>query len=236
MRVGGRLGNGSFQPEPKHPMILPKSHHVVTLIIIICHYHQVSGHSRAEYVLSLIRERFWIIGARAAVQKSLRACVNCKKRHARVGEDTIANLLKDRITPDKPPLSYVGVDCFGPFLIRRGRSEVKRYGILYTCLVVCAIHVEVVYSLDTDSFINSLRRLMARRGSPEHIRSDNGSNFVSGEAKLRRAVSNWNQGKIANFLLQRNVEWIFNPPAGSHHGGVWECCIRNVRKVLNALV
>ena len=99
-----------------------------------------------------------------------------------------------------------------------------------------AIHIEVVHSLDTDSFINSLRRFMARRGSPERIRTDNGSNFVSGEAQIRRALSNWNQDKIRNFLLQRNVEWIFNPPSGSHHGGVWERCIRSVRKVLNALV
>ena len=73
--------------------------------------------------------------------------------------------------------------------------------------MVRAIHIEVVHSLDTDSFINSLRRFMARRGSPERIRTDNGSNFVSGEADLRRAISNWNQDKIRNFLLQRNVEW-----------------------------
>ena len=57
--VGGRLGSGPFQQESKHPMILPKSHHVVTLIIR--QYHQVSGHSGPEYVLSLIRERFWIL-------------------------------------------------------------------------------------------------------------------------------------------------------------------------------
>ena len=190
--VGGRLGNGPFQQESKHPMIPPKSHHIVTLIIR--HYHQISGHSGVEHVLSLIRERFWNIGARAVVRKSLRACVDCKKRQARVGEQKMANLPKDRITPNRPPFTYVGVDCFGPFLIRRGRSEVKRYGVLYTCLVVRAIHIEVVHSLDTDSFINSLRRFMARRGSPEHIRSDNGSNFVSGEAELRRAISSWNQG------------------------------------------
>ena len=125
LRVGGRLGNGPFQPESKHPMILPKSHPVVTLIIR--HYHQVSGHSEAEYVLSLLRERVWIIGPRAAVRKSLRARVYCKKRQARVGEQKMANLPKDRITPDRLPFTYVGVDCFGPFLIRRGRSEVKRY-------------------------------------------------------------------------------------------------------------
>ena len=68
------------------------------------------------------------------------------------------------------------------------------------------------------------------------MRSDNGGNFVSGESELRHAINNWNQEKIVDFLLQRNVQWIFNPPVGSHYGGAWEHCIRTVRKVLNALV
>ena len=234
LRVGGRLANGSFQPDVKHPMILPKSHHVVTLIIR--HYHHFSGHSGVEHVLSMLREKFWVVSARAAVRKSLGVCVDCKRRQARVGEQKMADLPQDRITPDKPPFTYVGVDCFGPFLIRRGRSEVKRYGVLYTCLVVRAVHIEVSQSLDTDSFLNSFRRFVARRGAPEQMRSDNGGNFVSGESELRHAINNWNQEKIVDFLLQRNVQWIFNPPAGSHYGGAWERCIRTVRKVLNALV
>ena len=31
------------------------------------------------------------------------------------------------------------------------------------------------------------------------------------------------------------MKWIFNPPKASHHGGVWERCIRTVRKVLSAI-
>jgi len=126
----------------------------------------------------MIREKFWIVKAKAAVKQVLSACFNCRKRQAPVGEQKMANLPKDRITPDKPPFSYVGVDCFGPFLVRRGRSKVKRYSVLFTCLTICAIHIEVVDSLDTDSFINSMRRFIARRGKPEQMRSDNGGNFV----------------------------------------------------------
>ena len=193
-------------------MILPKSHHVITLIIR--HYRQVSGHSGVEHVLSLIRERFWIIGTRAVVRKSLRACIGCKKRQARVGEQKMANLPKDRITPNSPPFTFVGVDYFGPFLIRRGRSEVKRYGVLYTCLVVRAIHIEVVHSLDTDSFINSLRRFITRRGKPERIRSDNGSNCVSGEVELRRAISSWNRFSVNYLHFVCQPHWSEKPHQG----------------------
>jgi len=41
---------------------------------------------------------------------------------------------------------------------------------------------------------------------------------------------------IALVLLQRNIKWLFNPPSGSHFGGVWERCIRTVRKILVALI
>jgi len=148
----------------------------------------------------------------------------------------MASLPEDRITPSKPAFTYVGVDCFGPFTVRRGRTTAKRYGVLFTCLVIRAVHIEVVLSMDTESFINALRRFIARRGRPEEIRSDNGGNFVKGERELREAVQQWNQGQIHEYLLQHNIKWIFNPPAASHHGGVWERCIRTVRKVMKALL
>jgi len=103
-----------------------------------------------EHVLSLIGETFWIVGARTAVRRYLNTCVACKRRQAHVGEQKMADLPLGRITPDEPPFTYVGVDCFGPFLIRRGRTVVKRYGVLYTCLVVRAVHIEVAHNLDTD--------------------------------------------------------------------------------------
>ena len=96
----------------------------------------------------------------------------------------------------------------------------KWYGVLFTCLAIRAVHVEVVHSLDTGSFIDALRRFIARRGQPKEIRSDNGSNFVGGERELREAIAGWNQDQVHQFLLQKSIKWTFNPPASSHFGGV----------------
>ena len=130
----------------------------------------------------------------------------------------------------------MGVDCFGPIMVRRGRTDVKRYGVLFTCLSMRAVHIEIAHSLDTDSFIHAMRRFIGRRGQPVEIRSDNGSNFVGGENELREAVRQWNHRQIHEFLIQKSIKWVFNPPAGSHHGGVWERCIRTVRKVIKAIL
>ena len=233
IRVGGRLGEAPISKDARHPVILPKVHHVVTLITN--HYHNLSGHSGLEYTLSLIRQKYWIINGRRTVRRILNQCVSCKKRQTPMGQQKMANLPEDRTTPSKPPFTYTGVDCFGPFEVRRGRTTVKRYGVLFTCLSICAIHLEVASSLDTGSFVNALRRFIARRGQPEMIRSDNGGNFVKGEKELREAVKEWNQSQIHDFLLQKNIKWVFNPPTGSHHGGAWERCIRTTRKVIKAV-
>ena len=197
------------------------------------HYHRISGLSGLEHTLSLIRQRYWIIQARVSLRRIISSCFSYRRRQASVEEQKISSLPEDRVNPSAPPYSHVGVDFFGPIEVKRGRSMAKRYGVLLTCMSIRAIHIEVAYSLDTDAFINALRRFIARRGEPLQIRSDNGGNFVKGE---KQPVGDWNQDKNHNFLLAKNVKWIFNPPAGSHHGGVWERCIRTVRKVAGALL
>ena len=76
----------------------------------------------------------------------------------------------------------------------------KRYGAMFTCLASRAIHIEVTHSLDTDSFIPALRRLIARRGNVRQMRSDNGSNFVGAEQELLKAFSEMDHNKTEKFL------------------------------------
>jgi transposase InsO family protein len=232
--VGGRLQAASIPDNAKRQVILPKNNHVAD--IIIRHYHHISGHLGREYVLALIRRKFWIIQANSAVRKVLSKCVECRKRKAEVLNQKMADLPEDHLISDQPPFTYVGIDYFGPFHVCRGRSLVKRYGAIFTCLTIRAVHIEVSHSLDTDSFLLALRRFLARRGQVKEIRSDNGTKFTSGEKELHEAVGNWNQAKIHDHLLQRNIKWLFNPPYGSHHGGIWERCIRTARNILRALL
>ena len=154
IRIGGRLHNAPIKIDARHPIILPKKHHVVNLIID--YYHRASGHSGVEYTLPILRQGYWIISVRSIVRSTINKCFNCRRCQAPVMQQKMASLPEDRITPSKPPFSYVGVDCFGPFLVHRGRATAKRYGVLFTCLAICAVHIEVVHSMDTESFINAL--------------------------------------------------------------------------------
>ena len=164
IHVGGRLHKVPINSNAEHPVILPRKHHMVNLII--SHYHSLSGHSGTEYTLSFMREKFWPIKARAAVKQVSSLCFYCKKGRASPSPKKMASLPLDRVMPSRPPFTYVRINCLGPFQVKHGRSSAKRYGVLFTWRTVCAVHVEVANSLDTDSFLNALLWFIARRGPP----------------------------------------------------------------------
>ncbi|XP_060566919.1 uncharacterized protein LOC132725749 [Ruditapes philippinarum] len=211
LRVGGRLQDSAMPEERKHPVILPKNYDVSKLILR--EIHERLNHVGRNHTLSVLREKYWLINGPSAVRKVISKCVVCRRQNASVGEQKMSNLPRDRVTPDELPFTRVGVDYFGPFEVKQGRSLVKRYGVLFTCLTSRAIHLEVAASLDTDSYINALRRFIARRGQVTTIRSDNGSNFVGAERELKASIQEWNINRIQDTLRQKHVDWKFIPPA-----------------------
>ena len=60
---------------------------------------------------------------------------------------------------------------------------------LFTCLASRAVHLEMAYGLDVDSFMNAFYRMTNRRGLPEEVLSDNGRNFVAADKELREMTS-----------------------------------------------
>ena len=112
------------------------------------------------------------------------------------------------------------MDCFGPVLVKNGRKETKRYGLLFTCFNSRAVHVEMVDDLSTDAFINSLRCFIAVRGAVQQIWCDQGTNFVGANHELKTAMKELNTVKVSRFLADNQCEFKFNTPNASHAGGV----------------
>ena len=79
------------------------------------------------------------------------------------------------------PFTHCGVDMFGPFTVKQRRSTVKQYGAMFARMASRAVQIEVTFSLETDSFILALSRLVAQRGNIRSIYSHNGSNFIGAE-------------------------------------------------------
>ena len=237
LRIGGRIHAASLANEIKHPAVLPKSSHVAKLIALQCHentHHQGRGMTMNQIRMS----GYWIIGCRSVVASVIDKCVQCKRFRGSLLTQKMADLPKDRVEPSKP-FAYSAVDYFGPFYIKERRSLLKRYGVLFTCLASRAIHIETANSMDTDSFINALRRFISIRGKVRQLRSDMGTNFIGAKNEFQQEHKLLNQERIRQHLLIENCDYIehrFNVPHASHMGGVWERQIRSVRSILSSLM
>lgn len=181
---------------------------------------------------------YWIIGCSSAVYSQISKCVKCRRLRAYTQVQRMSDLPADRLT-DEAPFTYSAVDFFGPWYIRQGRKELKRYGVLFTCMACRAVHLETACSLDTSSFINSLRRFISIRGPIRQLRCDRGTNFVGAENELRDAVKELDDQQLQRYLTSEGCDFItfkMNVPSASHMGGVWERQIRSVRNVLSSLM
>ncbi|XP_043196899.1 uncharacterized protein LOC122381161 [Amphibalanus amphitrite] len=181
---------------------------------------------------------YWIVKGRSAVGRHIKNCIKCRRLRGTPCSQKMADLPSERVD-EAEPFTHSGVDCFGPFFVRERRSEVKRWGILFTCLSSRAIHLETLNSMTADAFINAYRRFTCRRGKVRALYHDRGTNFIGGRGHLEAALSEMDHDNIRRTLLKDNCDWVqFNPitPKASHMGGAWERQIRTVRSALSSLL
>ncbi|XP_062541737.1 uncharacterized protein LOC134209738 [Armigeres subalbatus] len=235
LRVDGRIKAAKKVAScMKFPIILPNQHRLT--LLIIDEYHRRFRHANFETVVNEIRQRYYVSRLRPAVRKVTSGCQRCKIDKAKPYIPRMAPLPPARLAACIRPFSYVGLDLFGPLLVKVGRSDVKRWIALFTCLTIRAVHVEVVYSLTSKSCIECVRRFIGRRGSPLEIYSDNGTNF-RGAARLLReqteALRAINEN-LASTFTSATTKWLFIPPAAPHMGGAWERMVRSVKTAMFA--
>lgn len=148
----------------------------------------------------------------------------------------MGNLPEIRTSPNLPVFTYVGIDFFGPMLVKIGKRHEKRWGVIFTCMVSRAVHLELTASLSADYTIMVLRRFQARRGIPRIIFCDNGTNFRGAQTELDKARRDIDFSKIQNSSSEEFTEFRFIPPSSPNFGGCWERLIRTVKTALASVL
>lgn len=237
--VGGHLRNSTLAYQEKHPVLLPKGHHVS--VLIVRHFHEKIHHQGRQITHGAFREAdYWVIGGHRMVAVLIESCVICKRLRGTMMTQHMANLLPDRMETS-PQFSNVGLDVFEPWEISTGRLRggsvnAKRWGLIFTCLSSRAIQIKILETMDASSFTCAVRCFFALHGPVMKFRCDHGTNFVGGKSQLHDALLEMDQTQIQKFTAEHGCEWTFNPPHASHFSGVWECQIRTVRHILDAML
>lgn len=215
LRVGARLSQADIQNDEAHPFIIPGKHHTSTLLVQ--HYHQQVQHQGRHFTEGAVRTAgLWIVGRKHCISSIIHHCVKCRKLRWNTETQKMSDLPIDRITVC-PPFTYVGVDVFGPWTIssrrtRGGLANSKRWAVIFTCLGTRAIHIEVIESMESSSFINALRRFISIRGPVKQLRSDCGTNFLGACKELGITSNQCDNPEIRDFLDKNECTWVFNPP------------------------
>ncbi|GFX76741.1 integrase catalytic domain-containing protein [Trichonephila clavipes] len=239
IRVGGRLANSNLNEKAKFPMILP-SRNVLT-DIILSHYHKKYLHAGPHSLLYLVRQKFWPLKGRNNCRRIIHECVNCFKNKPITMNQIMANLPRDRVTPNYP-FNVTGVDFAGPFFIkfknqRKGALN-KIYVVVYVCLCTKVIHLDFVTDLTSQAFIASLKRFFGRRGKCAKITTDNAKTFVFANAEIKKLFKmiKLPDHTLAEFLTNESIEWNFIPPRSPNHGGLWEAGVKAFKFHLKRVV
>ncbi|XP_026743662.1 uncharacterized protein LOC113505243 [Trichoplusia ni] len=214
LKVGGRLENAALSRSQKHPIILSNKNRLCELLIKQAH--EATLHGGARLTLAHLRNRYWILGGMNTVKKQLIKCVKCHCFKTSRDSQLMADLPKPRVTPSRP-FTHTGVDFTGQVEVKankgRGIKTTKGYIAIFICLATKAIHLELVSDLSTPAFLAALKRLCARRGTPKHLYSDNGTNFVGAAKTLtkerKEALQYYVNKEFLDNLVEPVIEWHF---------------------------
>jgi len=122
----------------------------------------------------------------------------------------------------------------------RNRKIVKSYICIFVCFPTKAIHIELASDLTSHSFLNCLKRFIARRGFCGHLYCDNGTNFVGAASELRDinlSLHNIVRDDIVTrYLVDNTIEWHFIPAKAPNFGGLWEAAVKSAKTHLKRII
>ena len=225
VRSYSRLKNARIPFDTKTPILINREHKLAEMLV---HYmHQKVLHRGVKQTLTELRGLYWIIRGRSFVKRLLKPCVVCRKLNTRSYEYPAHSDLPDVRFDDSHPFASTGADYLGPLLclpVYGGKDDklYKAYIVIYTCLSTRAVILEVVHNANTDTFLNSFRRFLSRRGCVSTMVSDNGGVFLADETR--------------RFAAERGIRWQFSLDCAPWFGGAWERLVASVKRCIKKVV
>ncbi|XP_043496401.1 uncharacterized protein LOC122520376 [Polistes fuscatus] len=210
LRVGGRLTNSAFAFAFRHPIIITQ------MPFFENPYRSYSSkyhHAGVKLLTSIVRQRFYVPGIRGLIRSSVRSCIVCVRFRGTSYNPEMGSFPECRFELVKP-FETSGIDFAGPLEVRpyhgRGKIGLKSYIAIIVCMVTKATHLELVFSLSTESLVMALKRFVAKRGRCGKLISDNGKNFVGCNSLIKETrrdiIQLVEDAEVKRYLLDNLIE------------------------------
>ncbi|KAK7592939.1 hypothetical protein V9T40_007691 [Parthenolecanium corni] len=234
IRCVTRIEWAKLPRDEVEPILLAKGTELTKLIILSTHTNVM--HAGTAQTLAELRKEYWVPHGRREVYKVIKNfCFTCRRHDAQpFRTPELAPLPEFRISRTETPFTNVGVDAFGPYKIRvtleNETKIVKHWVLVFTCLVVRAVHLEVMRDMTAQEFLNSFRRFAGRRGVPQLIVSDNAPQFTVVEGIFQCMWRKFAHSEVTSkYYAEHNVQWRFIPAYAPWMGGAYERMIRMIK-------
>lgn len=185
--------------------------------------------------MSRVRKKFCVPRLRKLTKRVFKNCWDCKRFQAvAASAPPPGQPAKRERTEGSTPYSVIDVDFAGLMkYLQKPKKEMKAYMAMCAGSLSQAVFWELLPSLETCEFIEGLKRLLARRGRPSKIYSDNGKTFVATASLLKKIRKD---EEFHDFLSKHLITWHFNLSRAPWWGGQFERLIGVMKTSLYRII
>ena len=213
-------------------ILLPFDYHLSYLYVMKVHN---ECHYGVSATVCKVRLKFWIVKLEKLARNIRFNCVTCRKNSRKCVEQIMAPLPAARLNPS-PSWSHTSLDLFGPFTTRgevQKRTRGKAFGLVLTCLVSRALHLDLIVDYSTDAFLQAFRRFMSLRGMPKCVYSDPGSQLEGASNELQKMIEGLDQTRLKEFGVTNAMDWKFTSADAPWQNGCSESLIPACKRAIH---
>lgn len=241
LRINGRAALASHLSEKmRRPFVLHPDDEMVKKMVQYYHHHILKHMGGVKCLSCELNRSRWIVGSIVHLKRVLSECFKCRVLRPKPTVQKMAPLPSSRVPGDGEKrlaaFTVTALDAGGPWLTSsgRGKSQTKRWLLIFRCAKYGAVHLEILYSMDTASFLLALSRFVSFYAKPKRIICDNGLNFVRGNKELTQIWDMLHDDEVIN--NEHKIQFVFSPADAPHFNGLIERMVGEAKKNLAALL
>ena len=191
-------------------------------------------HKSPVETLARSRTAVWIVRGKNLAKSLWKSCPVCIKRRKELCSQQIAMLKPESLAICRP-WTYICIDFAGPVVCKgvvNARARKKCWVLVYVCRSTKAVCLLATAGYDTASFLLRHEEFVARKGSPKHIVSDQGSQLLAAGLVIvkKESPESWDWDKVKR--ENSTSTWEYVPAGSQHHNGLSEAMVKGMKRSL----